>query len=78
MYIRVRVDGKGRITLPKKIRKKMGIKKGDELMITLEREKLLISKIEDPFKILEKTFKDITFSRKLREIAEKEALKELK
>ena len=47
-------------------------------MITLEREKLLISKIEDPFKILEKTFKDVTFSRKLREIAEKEALKELK
>ena len=27
MYIRVRVDGKGRITLPKKIREKMGIKK---------------------------------------------------
>ncbi|HDI31632.1 MAG TPA: AbrB/MazE/SpoVT family DNA-binding domain-containing protein, partial [Thermofilum sp.] len=50
MYIRVRVDGKGRITLPKKIREKMGIKKGDELVITLEREKLLISKIEDPFK----------------------------
>ncbi|RLE61642.1 MAG: hypothetical protein DRN53_05320 [Thermoprotei archaeon] len=77
MYARVRVDDKGRIVLPKEFRKALDVKEGDELIITLKGSRIVIEKSEDPFKVLEEVLGDLTFSRELRRIAEKEALKEV-
>ena len=74
MYARVRVDGKGRIVLPKEFREALNVEEGDELVITLRGSRIIIEKGEDPFKVLEETLGDLTFSRELRRIAEKEAL----
>lgn len=75
MYSRVRVDSKGRITLPREVRETLNIKEGDELIITIKGNKIILEKVEDPFKILERVLGDLTFSRELREIAESEAFK---
>jgi len=77
MYARVRVDNKGRIVLPKEFRKALDVKEGDELIITLKGSRIVIEKSEDPFKVLEEVLGDLTFSRELRRIAEREALKEV-
>ncbi len=77
MYARVRVDDKGRIVLPKEFRKALNVREGDELIITLKGSRIVIEKSEDPFKVLEEVLGDLTFSRELRRIAEKEALKEV-
>jgi len=77
MYARVRIDSKGRIVLPKEYREALNIKEGDELVITLRGSKVIIEKSEDPFKVLEEVLGDLTFSRELRKIAEKEALEML-
>lgn len=77
MYARVRVDDKGRIVLPKEFRKALDVKEGDELILTLKGSRIVIEKSEDPFKVLEEVLGDLTFSRELRRIAEKEALKEV-
>ena len=74
MPIRVRVDQKGRIVLPKNIREYFSIKEGDELIITIRKDEIVIKKQENPFKILEEILGDLTFSRELRKIAEKKAL----
>jgi len=78
MYARVRIDSKGRIILPKEFREALSIREGDELIITLKGDKVVIEKSEDPFKVLEEVLGDLTFSRELRRAAEEEALKELK
>ncbi len=78
MYSKVRVDGKGRITLPKEVREALNIKEGDELIVIVKGGKIILEKIEDPFRTLEKILGDLTFSRELRKIAEEEALKILK
>ena len=77
MHARVRVDSKGRIVLPKEYREALNIKEGDELVITIRGSKVIIEKSEDPFKVLEEVLGDLTFSRELRKIAEKEALEML-
>jgi len=77
VYARVRVDDKGRIVIPKEFREALNVKKGDELVITLRGSRIVIEKSEDPFKILEEVLGDLTFSRELRRIAEKEALKSI-
>ncbi|MCD6348316.1 MAG: AbrB/MazE/SpoVT family DNA-binding domain-containing protein [Candidatus Korarchaeota archaeon] len=71
------VDSKGRIVLPKNVRKKLGLKEGDKVVITLEKDGILIKKLEDPEKVLEELLGDLTFSRELRRVAERQALKEV-
>lgn len=78
MSLHVRVDNKGRITIPKEIREKFGIREGDELIITLRRGEVILRKTEDPFKVLEELLGNLSFNRKLRKIAKEKALKELK
>ena len=78
MYARIRVGERGRIVLPKDFREALNIREGDELVLTLRGNKVIIEKAEDPFKILEETLGDLTFSRELRRIAEREALESLK
>ncbi len=71
------MDSKGRIVLPKNVRKKLGLKEGDKVVITLEKDGILIKKLEDPEKVLEELLGDLTFSRELRRVAERQALKEV-
>lgn len=75
MIARSRVDGKGRIVLPKKVRKALNLREGDEVVIILKGGRLILEKAENPFKVIEEILGDLTFSRELRRIAEKEALK---
>jgi len=75
MYARVRVDAKGRIVLPKEFREILGIQEGDEVLLSVRGDKLVVEKCGDPFKVLEEVLGDLTFNRSLRKIAEKEALK---
>ncbi len=78
MSVRVRVDSKGRIVLPKKFRDALGIREGDELVLVLEGGRVIIEKAEDPFKVLEEVLGELSFSRELRRVAEEEGLKEVK
>jgi len=75
MIARSRVDGKGRIVLPKKVREALNLREGDEVVIILKGGRLILEKAENPFKVIEEILGDLTFSRELRRIAEKEALK---
>ncbi|MGC9021313.1 MAG: AbrB/MazE/SpoVT family DNA-binding domain-containing protein [Candidatus Methanodesulfokora sp.] len=74
---RARIDSRGRIVIPRKMREKLKLKEGEEVLIILEKDCLLIKKAEDPEKTLEKLLGDLTFSRELRKVAEQEALKEV-
>lgn len=78
MALRVRVDEKGRITLPKEVRVALGIRPGDELSIDVVGEKIVIEKSTNPFEKLGKLLGDISFSRKLRLAAEQEALRSIR
>ena len=75
MIARSRVDGKGRIVLPKKVREALNLREGDEVVIILKGGRLILEKAENPFKVIEEILGDLTFSRELRRTAEKEALK---
>ncbi len=75
MYARVRVDAKGRIVLPKEFREALGIGEGDELLLSIHGDKIVIEKCEDPFKVLEELLGDLSFDRSLRKIVEEDALR---
>ena len=75
MIARSRIDGKGRIVLPKKFRETLNLREGDEVVIILKGDRLILEKAENPFKVVEEILGDLTFSRELRRIAEEEALK---
>lgn len=44
-----RVDSKGRLLLPKEVRKRLGLKSGDTLFLRLEGATLRCAKPENPF-----------------------------
>ncbi|WP_290596782.1 MULTISPECIES: AbrB/MazE/SpoVT family DNA-binding domain-containing protein [unclassified Archaeoglobus] len=71
--MRVKIDKRGRITIPKAIREKLGI--NNEVAISVEGDKLVIRKAEDPFENLRKAFSGLSFSREIRKVAESEAIK---
>jgi len=76
MSARVRVDAKGRIVLPKELRSALGIREGDELVLSIQGGKIVVEKSDDPFKVLERVLGDLSFNRGLRRLAEREALKQ--
>jgi len=78
MSVRVRVDSKGRVVLPKEFRDALGIREGDELVMMLRGGRVIIEKAEDPLKVLEEVLEGLSFSRELRRVAEEEGLKEVK
>ncbi len=55
MYVKAKVTSKHQITLPKRIREKLGIEKGDEVVFEGEDDKVLIrvEKRADPVEALE-------------------------
>ncbi len=78
MPLEVRMDDKGRITIPKEIRRKLGLRPGDRLLIKVHEGNIILMRPENPFKIIESILKDLTFTRELRSEEEKQALKELR
>ncbi len=78
MAVKVRVDERGRIVIPKEIREELGIKVGSELLLDVSGDKIIVKKKYDPFKKLASILGELTFDRSIRRIAEEQALKELK
>ena len=76
--LRAKVDNKGRIIIPRSIRDSLGIKSGDELILSVEEDKIVVQKSSDAFDILRTVFKNLEFDRSLRRKAEEEAIKEIK
>jgi len=77
MIFRVFIDKRGRIVIPKEVREAIGIKDGDEIILKVVDDKIVLEKPLDPFKVLERVFGDLSFDRELRRLAEKEAYKDL-
>ena len=75
MAVRVKVDERGRITLPKEIREALGIEPGDVLSLTVSGDRIVVEKARDPFEKLARLLGDLGFSRELRVAAEREALR---
>ena len=68
-----RVDGKGRILLPKDIRNKLKIKKGDEFLITeIDNETIILKRfdVKKMLKELVEKAKDIDIDNLEREVSE--------
>jgi AbrB family looped-hinge helix DNA binding protein len=75
LAVRIRVDERGRITLPSSVRRRLGIRPGDELVVSVVGGRIVIEKALNPFERLAEILGDLTFDRSLRVAAEREALK---
>jgi AbrB family looped-hinge helix DNA binding protein len=64
----VNVSAKGQIAIPADIRKMLGIKKGDRLLLTAARKKILIEKSDE---ITKKVEDDLSYLSKVSEKAAK-------
>ena len=73
MVLRVKVDEKGRIMLPKPVRAALNIAPGDVLLVSIEGNRIVIEKSGDPFEKLGRLLGSMTFDRRLRAEAEREA-----
>ena len=74
----MRVDAKGRVLIPKSLRELAGIREGDEVVVSVEGNRLVIKKAEDPWRELAELLGDLTFDRSLRRLAEDAAEKEVR
>ena len=72
-----RIDSRGRVVLPKRVREALGLRRGDMVVVEVEGERIVIRKALDPAEVLEKLLGDLAFSRELRKVAEREALREV-
>ena len=77
MGVRVKVDERGRITLPNSIRSKLHIKPGDELSLTVKGGRIIVEKTGNPFERLARILGDMSFEKEMRIEAEQEAMKEI-
>ena len=77
MRARARLDSRGRLVIPKQLREAVGLREGDEVVISVRGSSLVITKASDPFARLERLLGDLTFDRSLRRVAEKEASREV-
>jgi len=76
MWARARLDSRGRVAIPKRLREAVGLREGDEVVLSVESGALVIRRAEDPFAKLERLLGDLTFDRSLRLVAEEEAARE--
>jgi len=77
MRARARLDSRGRLVIPKQLREAVGLREGDEVVISVRGSSLVITKAGDPFARLGRLLGDLTFDRSLRRVAEKEASREV-
>ena len=75
MGVRVRVDERGRITLPKEVRTALNIAPGDELTLSVVGNRIVLEKSTDPFVKLARLLGTLSFDRRLRVEAEQEAMR---
>ncbi len=78
MLFKTRLDERGRITIPREIREKLGLKPGDHVLVKIQGNSIVITRAEDPFKVIENILGDLAFERSLRYEAEKQAFRELR
>ena len=71
------MDKRGRVTIPREIRERLGLKPGDRLLIKIQDDALIMVRLDDPFKVIEMILKNLTFDRRVRQEAEYQALREL-
>jgi len=76
MTYRIKIDRKGRVVIPKKVREEMGIGADDVLLMFVKGDSIILKKEKDPFKTLEEILGDITFKRDIRRRAYEEAVRE--
>ncbi|RLE73568.1 MAG: hypothetical protein DRZ80_06100, partial [Thermoprotei archaeon] len=73
----VKIGERYTVVIPKEIREKLGIKKGQLVRVSTDGRKIILEPIvENPFKTFEKILGDFTYDREARKKAEKELLKE--
>ncbi len=60
------------------LEKKLGLKGGDELLLYLIDDRIVIERIGDPFKVLEEVLGDHSFTRNIREESLREASKAIR
>lgn len=58
-FKKVKVSDKGQISIPTEVQKKVGIKKGDELLLVSKGRKIVLEKPEKIIQMLEDEFDDI-------------------
>ncbi|BES82767.1 AbrB/MazE/SpoVT family DNA-binding domain-containing protein [Pyrodictium abyssi] len=76
MAVEVKLDEKGRITLPKELRDRLGLKPGDMLVARLHGDRIVLEKSTDPFKVIGDILGSLSFSRTVREEAERAGARE--
>lgn len=75
MAVRVRVEERGRITLPSSVRRRLDIRPGDELVVSVVGGKIVVEKASNPFEKLAGILGDLTFDRSLRAAAGRGAIR---
>lgn len=70
------LDSKGRITLPKDVRKALEMNAGDRLTVRVLGNKVILERIDNPFEVLDRLLKNIKFDVRMRKSIEKLALEE--
>ena len=58
-FKKVKVSAKGQISLPMEIQREAGIKKGDELLLIMKGQKIVLEKPERMMEVLEDEFADL-------------------
>ncbi len=58
-FKKVKVSDKGQISLPMEIQRKVGIKKGDELLLIRKGQKIVLAKPRRVVEVLEEEFADV-------------------
>ncbi len=77
LAVRVRVDERGRIVIPREIREELGIQPGNELLLEVAGDKIIVKKKYDPFRKLALLLGRTSFDRSIRVRAEEQALEEI-
>jgi len=76
--VKVRVDAKGRVLIPKSLRDLAGIREGDEVVVEVVGGRIVVEKAGDPWRELAELLGDLTFDRSLRRVAEDAAEREVR
>ena len=76
--LEVRLDERGRITIPREVRERLGLRPGERLLVRVQGDSIVIRRAKDPFKVIEDILRDLTFDRSLRYEAEEQVLRELR
>ena len=74
--MRLGVGNEGRSLMLNEVGKR-NAKEGDEMFLIVENGRIVMRKTVNSFKVLEELLGDLTFTRNLREVAERKAFEEL-